>query len=108
VPHNLLARSETPRLKPVTDPPERDAVEAPPWTEAMGPRPRVTSWPSGKRPTLRIRVGGEWRRAEVLQRQDFADGRVRYLCDVWMPNDVGGTTAIARGYWWDGRAMRTG
>jgi len=74
----------------------------------MGHKPRVTSWPPGKRPTLRIRVDGQWRRAEVLQRQDFTDGRVRYLCDVWMPDGHGGTTAIARGYWWDGRAMRPG
>jgi hypothetical protein len=57
---------------------------------------------------MRIRVDGEWRRAVVLARQDYAGGRVRVLCDVWMPDDLGGTSAVVRGYWWDAAAMRTG
>jgi hypothetical protein len=57
---------------------------------------------------MRIRIDGEWRRAVVLARQDYAGGRVRVLCDVWMPDDLGGTSAVVRGYWWDAAAMRTG
>jgi hypothetical protein len=57
---------------------------------------------------MRIRVDGQWRRASVRQRQDWADGRIRLLCDVWMPDGIGGTSAVARGYWWDSSSMRTG
>lgn len=92
----------------MTDRPARDATPAPPWNATMGPPPRVRSWPPGKQPNMRIRVDGQWRRASVRQRQDWGDGRVRVLCDVWLPDGIGGDSAVVRGYWWDAAAMRTG
>lgn len=74
----------------------------------MGSAPRTRIWPSGKQPTLQVRVDGQWRRAAVLQRQDWPDGRVAYLMDVWLPDGFrpDSTSAMVRTYWWDPAAMR--
>ena len=83
--------------------PEADAVEAPPCDPARRPGPRIRRY--APRPRLRIRIDGVWRDAQVIQRQDWPDGRIRMLCDVQLPSDVG-LVWLVRGYWWDSAAMR--
>lgn len=89
--------------------PAPNARPAPPWRDDMGiPPPRSRTWPPGQQPRLRIRIDGQWRRATVIARQDWADGRIRVLCDVWLPDPgIGGAlTARSQAYWWDARVMR--
>jgi hypothetical protein len=86
-----------------------DATPAPPWRDDMGiPEPDSRTWPPGKQPELRIRVDGRWRRATVIGRQDWPDGRIRYQCEIWLPDPAarGACTARTRAYWWDPRTMR--
>lgn len=97
----------------MTDQPAgRDAEPAPPWREEMGPPPRTRGWPPDRRPRLRIRINGVWRRAIVLQRQDWPDGRTSYLLDVQLPTQPpipGAPDALdyyAGTYWWDPATMR--
>jgi hypothetical protein len=87
-------------------PAERDAEPAPPWDPARKPEPPRQSYDRLERPSLSIRVGGEWRRAEVMQRENWPDGRVRLLCWVYLPNDSEGMAWRVRSYWWDRAAMR--
>lgn len=87
-------------------PAERDAVEAPPWDPDRGPGMRTTSYDDPARPQVRIRVAGEWCDGRVRQRQDWPDGRVRVLCDVYLPDGIGGMAWYVRGYWWDSAAIR--
>ncbi|MFJ4847522.1 hypothetical protein [Streptomyces sp. NPDC088733] len=84
--------------------PEADAVEAPPWDPAKRPGPAIRSYGT-QRPRMRIRIDGVWRDAQVIQRQDWPDGRIRMLCDVYLPSEVGWVWLV-RGYWWDSAAMR--
>ncbi|MEV0976462.1 hypothetical protein [Streptomyces sp. NPDC049915] len=47
-----------------------------PWRPEDGPRPKVTTWPTGKDPALKVWSHVRWRRASVMARQDWAEGRV--------------------------------
>lgn len=91
----------------MTDYPARDAVEAPPWNDTMGPRPRVTVYPPGHRPLLHIHTAREWRQAVVAMRHDWADGRVAYHVNIWLPG-TGIGSSVRRSYWWDSAAMQKG
>lgn len=90
----------------------RDAVEAPPWREGAGPAPRVTVYPHGQQPLMRIRIDGAWRTATVRARHDYPDGRIVYQVDIRLParpgypDDPGAMETYSRTYWWDPAAMR--
>lgn len=38
--------------------------------------------------------------------QDWPDGRIRPLCEVYLPIEGGDMSWLVRGYWWDSAAMR--
>ncbi|MFI2078454.1 hypothetical protein [Streptomyces triculaminicus] len=81
----------------------REPKEAPPWREEQGPPPQVHSWPPGKRPALRLYVGGRWQYCPVHMRLTYPDGRVAYQVDVHIQSD---TSYSIRTYWWDSEIMR--
>lgn len=59
-------------------PSPENAVEARPWRESDGPKPRVWTWQPADRPALWVRISGAWRHASVVARQDWPDGRTAY------------------------------
>ena len=77
----------------------------------MGPEPRVRTWPPGRRPAMRVYAEGAWRRAWVLQRQDWPDGRTAYMLDVLLPSrppipgDPHSQDYFVRTYWWGTGSM---
>ena len=73
----------------------------------MGPEPCVTTW-SYPRPRMLVHLDGTWRRAEVRQRYDWADGKVSYQLDVWLPSEDNPRrmTLKCDSYWWDPATMR--
>lgn len=80
-----------------------EPTAARPWRPEDGPRPVVWTWPSGGRPALRVWSAGKWRYAPVRQRQDWADGSVRYQVEV----DLHGTTSVTtRTYVWPHPGLR--
>ncbi|MBK6017723.1 hypothetical protein [Streptomyces sp. MBT53] len=80
-----------------------EPVTARPWRREDGPRPKVTTWPPGRRPALAVWSGGAWRTAPVMARQDWADGRVFYQVEV----DLRGDTLVScRMYQWPQPGLR--
>ncbi|WP_433860217.1 hypothetical protein [Streptomyces kronopolitis] len=81
-----------------------EPTEARPWRQPEdGPEPKVTTWPPGDRPALRVWSHGKWRYAPVMARQDWADGRVFYQLSVDL---TGGTSVTARMYQWPQPGLR--
>ncbi|MFD5634819.1 hypothetical protein ACFWJM_11860 [Streptomyces sp. NPDC127077] len=80
-----------------------DPVEARPWREGDGPKPKVRSWPPTDPPALWMRQNVTWRWATVTARQDWPDGRTAYQVLI----DTDGTTATShRAYWWPHEGLR--
>ncbi|MEU4932077.1 hypothetical protein AB0G54_37180 [Streptomyces yokosukanensis] len=80
-----------------------EPVTARPWRREDGPRPKVTTWPPGRRPALAVWSAGAWRTAPVMARQDWADGRVFYQVEV----DLRGDTLVScRMYQWPQPGLR--
>ncbi|WP_328491246.1 hypothetical protein [Streptomyces zaomyceticus] len=74
-----------------------------PWRHEDGPPPRVSTWPHGDRPALRVWSAGRWRYAPVAARHDYPDGTVRYQVDV----DLHGTTSVTSAtYEWPQPGLR--
>jgi hypothetical protein len=88
----------------VSDPEERDAVEAPPWRPGLPRAVRVRDWPFQGGPWCRVRLAGTWYRAQVRRRTDRADGRVVYALDVWLDEAVG--SPAYRAVYWDAASLR--
>ncbi|MET9528193.1 hypothetical protein [Streptomyces coeruleorubidus] len=74
-----------------------------PWRPSDGEQPRVTTWPPGNRPALRVWSHGAWRYAPVRARQDWADGRVFYQVEIDLRGD---TTVVTRMYEWPQPGLR--
>ncbi|BCK74068.1 hypothetical protein Srufu_080210 (plasmid) [Streptomyces libani subsp. rufus] len=85
-----------------TEPEPREAVEAPPWKPADGPPPHVQTWPRTTRPTLVIRIRGQWRRCPVIAVHTYRDGQRAVQVDVHLDSD---TSYQARTYRWDPDTM---
>lgn len=83
------------------------AIEEPtparPWRPEDGPEPVVWTWPDGDRPALEVWSNGAWRYASVTERQDWADGTVRYQVLVDLHGD---TTVTHRTYLWGQPGLR--
>ncbi|MFE6522282.1 hypothetical protein [Streptomyces sp. NPDC057794] len=74
-----------------------------PWRPEDGPQPEVWTWPAGDRPALEVWSGGRWRYAPVRQRQNWADGTVRYQVEV----DLDGSRSVrTRTYQWPHEGLR--
>ncbi|MGW7636152.1 hypothetical protein [Streptomyces decoyicus] len=86
-----------------TPPEPHEAVEAPPWAPGEGPPPTVQTWPRTSRPTLRIRIRGQWRRCPVIAVHRYQDGRTAVQVDVHLDSD---TSYQARTYQWNPDAIR--
>jgi hypothetical protein len=76
-----------------------------PWRPSDGAKPKVTTWPPGDRPALKVWSHGAWRYAPVRARQDWADGRVFYQVEVDLRGD---TTVVTRMYEWPQPGLRKG
>lgn len=97
-----MPRSDPRRALTHASPP-LEAREVRPWQPGEGPM-RTRSWPAGG-PALMVWAEGAWRRAQVVQRQDRADGTVVYAVWLTLPS-VSDTSAVYRAYAWDSRCMR--
>ncbi|MEU4492654.1 hypothetical protein AB0F96_04130 [Streptomyces sp. NPDC023998] len=80
-----------------------EPTEASPWRPEDGPEPKVTVWPKGDRPALRVWSHGTWRYAVVEARQDWSDGRVFYRVSVDL---LGDTSVTSRLYQWPQPGLR--
>ncbi|CAG6392792.1 hypothetical protein NMG29_06720 [Streptomyces cocklensis] len=85
-----------------TPPAPVEAREVPPWRPGDGPV-LARTWTRGG-PAVEVYVGGEWRLAPVLQRQDWASGRITY--HVMVVADPAAGSPSYRVYLWDPRAIR--
>ncbi|MGV9892124.1 hypothetical protein [Streptomyces sp. NPDC003395] len=80
-----------------------EPVPARPWRPEDGPRPKVTTWPAGSEPALKVWSHGRWRYASVMARQDWADGRVFYQVHVDL---LGDNRVSHRMYQWPQPGLR--
>ncbi|MET9411215.1 hypothetical protein ABZX90_36535 [Streptomyces sp. NPDC002935] len=80
-----------------------DAVEARPWRQGDGPKPKVWTWPLTDPPALWVRHKGTWRWASVSARQDWPDCRTAYQALI----DTDGTASKShRTFWWPHEVLR--
>ncbi|MET7573343.1 hypothetical protein ABZT04_33335 [Streptomyces sp. NPDC005492] len=76
-----------------------------PWRPEDGPPPEVWTWPNSDRPALKVWSAGAWRYAQVMARQNWADGTVRYQVEVDLRGD---TMVTVRTYQWPQPGLRKG
>lgn len=75
--------------------------QAPPWEPDQGPAPRRHRYPPHHQPALGVLVNGRWRVMPVHTRLDYADGRVAYQGDIYLPEGGGRPPgSYNRVYWW--------
>jgi hypothetical protein len=80
--------------------PDREAQEVRP-AEYEHPDLKVTGYPRQDPPTLRVYVGGAWRRAVVRARFTLPVGYA-YQCEL----SPDGMNTLTRMYRWDGESVR--
>lgn len=92
--------------QPADQPDEGESELEPVEAEPIGPWPktgvmRQRSWPFERGPRVEVYVRGEWRRAQLRDREDWPDGTIVYCVDLYI-----GHTSSYQMYRWNPRSIR--